>query len=333
MPDREKITYEIDPHNRLIARKTNKASGVRGFREVLDGRFQIGEDNALTYHIKKSADFDTPQQVKLSGNYSLDDDHNLVLTLNKWNNQIEGNKLIIKSQLLDAKDNELAFSVGARDSSGKASIHILKLGGVWQADKRNRLTFNVEKESGAADNLALEGVWEITGNNEITYTRTRSRIKTKEQIANTITFKGYWDIDKKNRISYVLNKRLNSLFDFEVGFISAAEQGLEYQIAIGVVPKTKRLTLHGEWKLNERLGLLFEMPYEGQRIQSISFGAACKLGENNTVEFKLKNIQNKDLDIDLKLSRKILKDQGEAFVRALKDGRELSLLAGIGFRW
>lgn len=53
MPDKENITYEIDPHNRLIARKTNKASGVTGYREVLDGKFSIGEGNSLACHVKK----------------------------------------------------------------------------------------------------------------------------------------------------------------------------------------------------------------------------------------------------------------------------------------
>ena len=55
MPDKEKITYEIDPHNRLIAKETNKASAVAGFREVLDGKFSIGESNSLAYHVKKGS--------------------------------------------------------------------------------------------------------------------------------------------------------------------------------------------------------------------------------------------------------------------------------------
>ena len=330
----EKISYEIDPHNRLIARKKARASGVRGFREVLDCMFSVGNGNSLAYHVKKSSNSGIPQQIMFFGNYSLDNGNNLVFTLNKWNNQVEGNRLIIKSRLLDAKDNELVFSAATRDSSGKGSAYILKLGGAWQADKRNRLTFNAERESGAADNLILEGAWEINSNNEIIYSRTRHiKAKGRIDITDALIFKGYWDIDKKNRVSYVLNKQLNSRFDFEVGFIRPVKEGMEYQIAIGIAPKTKRLTLCGQWRLNERLGLLFEMPCQGRQIQSISFGAACKLGENNAVNFKLKNIRDENLDIDLKLSRKALKGQGEAFVQALKDAKEISLTAGIGFKW
>lgn len=333
MKDKEKITYEIDPHNRLIAKKRGTASGVTGYRQILDGKFKINKDNSLTYHIKKSSNSDIPQQVKLSGRYSLDRDRNLVLTLNKWNNQVEGNRLIIKGQLLDAKDDELSFTVGTRDSLGNGAIYILKLYGAWQADKNNRLSFNVTREKGAADSLTLEGAWEVNDNNEIAYTYTKSRLKTKENIINSLTFKGYWDITEKYRISYVLNKEINSQFDFEVGFIRPTKSGLEYKISIGVVPVTKILTLSGKWKLNERLGLLFEIPYEGGEIQSVVFGATCRLTENDILDFKLKNKSGEDLKTSLRLSRKILKDQGEVFAQALREGKELSLLAGIGFRW
>lgn len=290
---REKIFYEVDPHNRLIAKKTGKASGVTGFRKVLDGKFSIGEDNSLSYHVKKSSNSDIPQQIRLSGDYSLDAGHNLILTLNKWNNQVEGNKLIIKSQLLDAKDNELAFSVGTRDISGKGSIYILKLNGAWKADKQNRLSFEVIKEKGPKDKLTLQGSWKLNNNNEIIYTS-----------ANTLIFKGYWDITENQRITYILNKKINSGFD-----------------------------LSGKWRLSERFGLFFEAPFKNKKPQNIGFGADCRLGENNTIEFKLKNNRNKYMDASLRFSRKILKDQGESFTEALKDGKELSLLAGVGFRW
>ena len=293
MSDKEKITYEIDPHNRLISKKTGKASKVAGFREVLDGKFSIGKGNSLTYHVKRSSDSDIPQQVKFSGDYLLDENHNLIFTLNKWNNQVEGNKLIIKSRLLNAKDNELAFSVGTRDSSGKDNIYILKLSGAWKANKQNQLSFDITKEKGPKDKLTLQGSWKLNNNNEVTYTS-----------ANTLTFKGHWDITKNQRITYILNKEMNSRFDFS-----------------------------GKWRLNEKLGLFFEVPLKNRKPQYVLFGADCKLGDSNTVEFKLKNKFNKDIDVGLKFSKNILRDQGEAFIGALKEGKKLSLTAGVGFRW
>ncbi|MBU3912209.1 MAG: hypothetical protein KKD90_06465 [Candidatus Omnitrophica bacterium] len=333
MRNKEKIIYETDPHNKLIAKKTGKASGVTGYRQVLDGQFKTGKGNSLAYHVKKSSHYDIPQQVKLFGRYSLDRDRNLVFTLNKWNNQVEGNKLIIKGQLLDAKDDELSFTVGTRDSLGNAAIHILKLSGAWQADKNNRLSFNVTREKGSVDNLLLEGAWKVNGNNEIVYAYTKTRLKTKEKITNALTFKGYWDITEKCRISYVLNKEIDSRFDFKVGFIRPTKSSLEYKISVGAKHATKTLSLCGKWKLSKRSELLFEIPYEGGEIQGIAFGANCRLNENNTINLKLKNRRGEDLGISLRLSRKILKDQGEIFMQALREEKELSLLTGIGFRW
>ncbi len=309
MKAREKITYEIDPHNRLIAKKTGKASGVKRHRQILDGRFKIGKGNSLTYHVKKSSRSDTPQQVKLSGRYSLERDRDLVLTLNKWSNQVEGNKLIIKGQLLDAKDDELSFIVGTRDSRRNASIYILKLSGAWRADKHNRLSFNVTRKRGAANDLTLKGAWKLNNNNEIAYTHSKARLKTKEKIKNALAFKGRWDITEKNRISYILNKEIDSCFDFKVAFIRARKSGLEYKIGIGATPATKKMTLSGAWKLSKKTGLSFEIPCRGGRVQGIAFGVKRRLGKDGTLEFKLKDRRGKELETS----------QG--------------FFAGVGFRW
>lgn len=307
MKTSEKITYTIDPHNRLIAKKTGKASGVKAYRQVLDGRFKIGKGNTLTYHVKKSSNTDIPQQVRLSGTYSLEKDRDLVFTLNKWSNQVEGNKLIIKGQLLDAKDDELSFIVGTRNSRGNASIYILKLSGAWRADKYNRLRFDVTRQGNAADDLTLKGAWKVNDNNEITYTHSKVRLKTKVNIKNTLAFKGRWDITEKRGISYLLNKDIGSRFDFTVGFIRATRSGLEYKVSIGTAPVAKKMAISGKWKLSKRTSL--------------------------SLELTLKDSRGKDLKTSMRLSRKILKGKGEAFAQALRRDKESTLLAGIGFRW
>lgn len=301
----KKITYKIDPHNRLIAKKTGKTSGVKKYRQILDGRFRIEKDNSLTYHVKKSSHIDTPQQVKLSGSYSLKNDRNLVFTLNKWGNQVEGNKLIIKGQLLDAKDDELSFVVGSRDSRGNSSIYTLKLSGAWRADKHNRLRFDVKRKRSAVDELVFKGAWSVNDNNEIEYIHSKARLKTKQRIKSTIVLKGYWDITEKYKISYILNKNMDSRFDFILGLIRATNSGLKCKIDIGAAPVTRKMTLSGKWKLNKKTAL----------------------------ELRLKDIRGKEIGTSLRLSRKILKDRGEAFVQALRQDKELTLLAGAGFRW
>ena len=79
--------------------------------------------------------------------------------------------------------------------------------------------------------------------------------------------------------------------------------------------------------------VLFEMPYEKEKLQRIIFGASCKLGKSSTIEFKLKNEQGKDLGMDITFSKKILKEQGEIFFRAITSKKEKQFLIGGGWRW
>jgi hypothetical protein len=75
------------------------------------------------------------------------------------------------------------------------------------------------------------------------------------------------------------------------------------------------------------------MGYAQGRRQRIVFGAAYKFNRNYSLELKLKNNRGESLGIDLKLSRSILKDQGEAYIRLLGSRKEGAISAGAGFRW
>jgi hypothetical protein len=333
MKKTEKIRYEIDPHNRLVYEKTGKESEVPRFRTVLDGKFEIDKNNSVTYHVKKSQVRETPQQVKLKGRWALDKDHNLTLTLNKWGNQIAGNKLTVASELIDAKDNMISFAVTTKDSENNTHIYIVKLGGRWQADKYNRLSFDVEKERGITDRITMQGAWEVNKQNEVIYTYEKSTRGKKEKITKTVTLKGYWEIAGKHRIIYVLNKEIESEFDFKVSVGKPAGRGLEYELGVGAAPSKKIIMLFGSWKVNKNLGLLFEMPYEEGKIRGVTLGGWGRLDKNHTLEVRLQNKIGEDLGIDVKLSRRILEGQGEAFIRALRSREEVSIVAGVGFRW
>ncbi len=209
----------------------------------------------------------------------------------------------------------------------------MRLSGSWQADEYNRLTFNVEREKGNADCLTFEGIGQVNKQNQVVYSYQREGLKRKEKITRTISFKGYWDIFDKYRISYVLNDKLGSQFDFKISAGNYFRGMLVYTVGIGGIPKSKVITLFGKWQVDKKLGLLFEMEYERGRSKSISFGADIKLGEGYDLCLQLKNSANRDLGVELKLSRKILEGQGEAFIRALASKREVALIAGAGFRW
>ena len=333
MKKTEKTKYEIDPLNRLVLKETDKKSKLPKFRKILDGKIKIDKDNTFTYRINKSQDSTIPQQIKLSGKWSLDKDHNLVLTLDKQHKQCAGDKIKIKGEIIDAKANKLVFSVTTKNASNQIQIYILELGGTWQADKYNRLSFNVKREKGKADKLTMVGKWDIGKQNQIIYTYVTVQTKKKRKITNTIMLKGYWDITEKYRILYVLNKQINSQFDFKVSLGKPLKRGLEYEIGIGSTPSKKKITLFGAWKINKKLGVIFEMPYKKGKLKSVVFGASCKFGDGYNVDFRLKNKLGKDLGIDIKFSKKILKDQGEIFLRGITSGKEKQIVLGAGWRW
>lgn len=339
MKKTEKIRFEIDPHNRLVYEKTGRESNVSGFRTVVDGKFEIDSDNQITYHVKESQgscggriperSIGIPQQLKLKGKWALDEGHNLVFALDKWGNQIAGNKLTLQSELMDAKDDMLSFTVTSKDSDGVGHIYIIKLGGRWQADEHNRLVFHVEKEKGLTDKITLEGAWEVNKENAIVYRYEKS----SQGTTKTITLNGYWEIAGKNRIRYVLNKSAKSEFDFKVSVGKPAARGLEYEIGIGASPRQKTVTLFGSWKVSKNSGVSFEMPCAQGKIRGVILGGWVKLDNNNKLELKLQSEAGEELGIDVKLSRDILDGQGEAFIHALRSGKEVFITAGAGFRW
>jgi hypothetical protein len=288
-----RIKYEIDPHNRLIAHGPGK------FRTVMDGVFKLSDGNSLAYHIKKSDNIDVPQEVKFSGKWSLNEEHNLIFTLDKWNNQTEGNKLVLKTEIIDASGNEFVFTAGTRDSGDKEHVSVLKLNGAWKADAYNRLAFWAEKETGASDELVLRGAWTINNNNKIEY----SYRKNKHSVKTRIEFSGHWDIAGNNRLSYILSEDQDSRFDFAVKLERVMRNSIECTIGIGVSPLRKKVILEGRWNIGDGTKAAFEINYGGGEIGSI----AVKL---------IKTLSS-----------------GEAYVRFERTGHEYRILGGLGMRF
>jgi len=329
----EKVSYEIDPLNRLIINKPSKKSEIPQFRYLLDGQFKIDTDNSLIYKVKTPNPPSIPEQLKLTGNWSLDKNHSLVLTLDKENNQLAGNRITLQSRLVQAKADRLEFIISSKESGGRSHLYLVALSGIWQADKYNRLKFLAQRKTDTFKEITLSGSWEVNEKNELIYTYTQASLKRKEKSLHTLAFKGFWDITQKKRLLYVLNEELGSGFDFNVSIAEPLKRGMRYEIGIGAKPAKKKITLFGSWKINNKLGLVFEMPAENGKVNSVAVGATFRLNKNKQLEVTLKDSLQKDLGIKLKLSQNLLKDQGEAFIQALKNGEEISLSAGLGFRW
>ncbi len=338
----EKLRYEVDPHNRLIGQETGKKLRLTRFRRVLDGRFKTGPNNSLIYHIKVpiqgvTPDLKAPYQVKLRGKWSLTKNHDLRLTLDKWRRQTSGDKLTLQGEIISAEANSLLFAITTRSKENITSTYILKLQGIWQADKRNRLTFKAKKGEGRYDNLIFDGAWDINKEHRIVYHYEKAQLKQKERLKRTLTFKGFWDTAKRNRLSYKLSLDGKSTFEFQAGIGFLAKDYIKYEIGIGISDKKRPvrrvITLFGKWKIKKNLGLLFEVEYEKGKTKAIVFGADAKLTKRDDIEFKLKDRLGKDLGLELKLSRKLLRGDGEAFLNLLKSKKESSIYAGMAWKW
>jgi hypothetical protein len=334
------MKYEIDPHNRLVSGKTGRKTDLAKFRKVIDGRFKIDKNNILSYHVK-TPQFETeqvPHQLKLRGKWSLTDNHDLRLTLDKQGRETFGDKITLQGEILEVKEHSLLFAVTTKTKENIQSTYTLNLRGWWKADRNNRLSFRVKKEKGAHDIFTFNGAWEINKNHRIIYQYEKARLIRKKKKIHTLTFKGHWDIKDKFRISYALGKDTDSYFDFKTSAGIFKKDYIKYEVGVGLVKRAKPIkqivTLFGRWRLKKDAGLIFEVEYEDKKIHAITFGAYAKLTTKDRISFKLKNDKdNKDIGVILELSHKILKGDGEAFLRALKSKRESAIYAGAGRRW
>ncbi len=332
-----KIRYEVDPHNRLVLKRTGKESRIGRYRTVLDGRFRIGSKNLLIYHGKIPAHTKKLQQIKLKGKWSLNKSHDLVLTLNKWGNQIAKNKLIIKAALINAGRNQLVFAVTTREISRKRSIYLLKLSGKYKVDKNNRFSFDVGKDK-KADSLLFQGSWKLKNNSILYSYKKYLSSKTKKDKQNLV-FSGYWDIKNKYRLSYIMDKTSGSDFDFRTSAAVPIKQkgksGLKYELGTGILKNKRRgktIVIFGKWKIKKDIGLVFEIRYGNNTVNLIIFGATIRINKDYSLTMDLKSKDNKDLGIRLQLSRRFFK-QHKAFLRLILDCQEKAIELGGGLRW
>jgi hypothetical protein len=130
----------------------------------------------------------------------------------------------------------------------------------------------------------------------------------------------------------------DSALEFQVSAGVFKKDRISYEIGIraskSAKPVTCAIVLFGTWNISKDLGLIFETEYEDGKPHRIVFGADARLTGKDTISFRLKGEPgNKKLGASLELSHKILKGDGEAFFRALKNERELAVYAGAGWRW
>jgi len=309
----QKIRYEVDPHNRLIFDISGRKSGLPKFRKVLDGRFRLDGDNNLSYHVKApvSEGGKIPHQVKLKGEWSLTDDHNLCLTFDKWGRATFGDKVTLQGEILDAGKGNLLFAVTTASKDAARSTYVLNLSGSWKADKDNRLSFHVRKEKGRNDILTLKGAWQLDKRHGIVYQYEKASLVRKKRTTHILAFKGRWEIKDALNISYVISRKDGSAFDFEANAGIFAAGRIRYELGIRLsgrkAPVRRAITFFGKWNLRKDLSLNFEMERDGQGQHAMAIG--------------------------LELSRRIFKGDGEVFLNLLKSRQEAAVYAGAAWRW
>jgi len=300
-----RLFYEVDPFNRLVIKEVNGKSRVKKFRQVVHGRFKVDSKNRLFYEVSKSSQIDIPQKIKFSGNYSLDKGSNLIFTLSKWNNQCLGNRLRLKTKVIDANANELVFLVSMMPGLGlrKRTGYTLKLHGSWQADKNNRLTFGVKKEKDNVDRLTLFNAWKINKNNEIQYAWPHR--------GGTITLKGKWIIKDKYRLSYVLDKRIKSGFNFTTSLGQ-------------VVPKGR--------KTYAQFGIEVNISKRRKVKRNVIFTCNYKWGRGKKLILELSPLKEKK-SAKIKLTKKFFDQKGLLYIETAMRGKDKYLGGGLGLRW
>jgi hypothetical protein len=297
---KSRVLYEVDPHNRLIIKRTGARSTLKRFRKVVYGRFRTDNKNRLYYEVFKSSGTAVPQKIEFSGRYSLDETHNLIYKLNKWGNQCEGNRLRLRTKIIDTNGNEIVFLSSSRLSEGKRSIDTMRLHGLWQVDGNNRLRFGVKRENKKSDILTLFKAWKIN-NNEIEYMYNRNE--------KALRFKGSWDIKKRYRLGYILEGTITSGFNFRSSLGQIIPKGkkiyVKFDIAIDI-PKRKRL----------KRKIIFRCRFKMRRAKEV-----------------ILEVSPHKRGVSLRLKKEILNKRGLSYIESFFRDRERYFGGGLVLRW
>ncbi|RJP29017.1 MAG: hypothetical protein C4533_04265 [Candidatus Omnitrophota bacterium] len=314
--------YSVDNNNRLIIKKPGSKRAI-----TVNGRFKADKNNNLIYELNEPNRWrikeNLPSKIEFEGRWSLDKDHNLVFTVtgSKENGRLQ--RLVLKGDILAVNDNSLRFEIKTVEEKGvyfnnlgpdKTSVHKFYLGhfylmaitGLWCADKKNRLTFEVATKRDSS--IVLKNSWQLNDNQNISYSYNRRELKTKKKSYHEIAFDGFWSIDATNRLKYILADSRDSGLEFKVQLESPnlypKDGCIKYRLGAGLSKKDnqyKIISIYGIWKLFRKTGLSFEVKYGDSQVKLIQFGSNFRLGDNNEIVIELLSKEGKSLGMKLNL--------------------------------
>lgn len=331
-----KFTYKISKNNQLAIIKDGKSLYPKG-------AFAVDNNNQLVYEIKESAnwrqEYGISKRITLKGEWGIDLNHNLLLTLKKTQTQVGKERLLLQSKIIQAKANYLVFSLGTQGKAKTHRLRLLQLNGKWQADKYNRLQFLVRKIK-TSDILTFQGSWQVR-KNILIYTYRETSLIAKTKRIHTLRFKGYWQINKPNRLTYILDTKRDSSFEFKAFLETPSLIGkkgvIKYRAGIGLkgskLFKTETITLYGVWKLHRKTGLSFDIDYGGRKVKAINFGAFVRIDKKNKITFKLRSKKKKNLRLSVEFRHIFLENNAEWFLKVLDENKRPRFEWGITFPW
>lgn len=328
--------FAVNQDNQLLIKPKGAKKPIK-----VDGQFSLDKDNNLIYAAWQR-EYSVPNKIKFRGFWRLDPEHNLELYLDKTKQQFKGDRLTLRGKIFCTKTRSFVFQINSRDKRGVNRFSFLKLSGVWQADRFNRIIFQVRKKV-KPDTLVLKGAWQVNKNQQIVYEHEKTKIKTKRKIKNALAFSGFWQISSSKRLRYILSGSSQSGFDFRVQVqtpnLYPKKGAIKYRLGIGAKEDLKPariqvITLYGSWKFSRSLGLYFEMDYGQGKLRRMVFDTEVNLSQRDKVIFKLRDKQGRRLGISVIFRRRFLpKHDAEWFLRLKRDFRERKIDTGVRFEF
>jgi hypothetical protein len=286
-----------------------------------------------------------PDKVILDGKWRLNENHDLEFSVRGYSNWLPKTTLTFKTGIISAKANELVFS--ARISDGKSGIFgcALAFSGKWQADKNNRLTFEITKYSGRSDRLVFQGAWQIGKKNELFYSYETEKLKRTGKEEFSFGLKGRWALSSK-RIVYKLgssttNNQLSgptSVLSFsaalETPSIAAKEGEIRYTVGVRFTSggKEKKLirsiAIYGTWKLGKDLSVGFEAETTVRGKNLITFSAEKAVFKGGTLKLALKTEDGKKFGAEVEFAKSFTED-AELFALLSRFAGETRVFGGV----
>jgi len=285
------IRYTLDEANRLV-RQQRRSGGRWRTADVRTGSLSLDDRQRLVFRPDPdAAGASWPSEVRLDGQWRLGADHRLGLAVRDASGA-RRRTLHLRGSLASADAHSMGIELRRQTLDGRLRSERLTLAGAWHADRRNRLSFRVQRGRGAADRLTLQGAWDVDRRHTLRY---RFRDSPSGRSRRELRFAGWWEVPARHRLVYRLDSRGSAAFEFRAALanrtLRAADGRVAYEAGIrlsGGRRVRRRIALYGSWKFGPGFSVTFDVPSSDARRSRVAFRArVLKLGPREvTVELR-----------------------------------------------